>query len=164
MTMAKLQVVTKPATKAANTRLQLRETLWPGIEAQLWHRTKEDGWSTESSKAKGIEFPEALQEVNRRTGRVEASFASKLVATLDPSKPVIDKFVLAHFELRLPRCGVSNQGLKTIHLYRELCDKYHAFLQGLTGGMIRKLFDERYPWSEVSELKKLELVLWQVRA
>src|SRR5207245_3969888 len=120
MTMAKLQVVTKPATKAANKRLQLRETLWPGIEAQLWHRTKEDGWSTESSKAKGIEFPEALQEVNRRTGRVEASFASKLVATLDPSKPVIDKFVLAHFELSLPRCGVSNQGLKTIHLYREL--------------------------------------------
>jgi len=118
----------------------------------------------ESSKAKGIEFPEALQEVNRRTGRVEASFASKLVATLDPSKPVIDKFVLAHFELRLPRCGVSNQGLKTIHLYRELCDKYHAFLQGLTGGMIRKLFDERYPCSEVSELKKLDLVLWQVRA
>ena len=46
MTMAKLQVVTKPATKAANKRLQLRETLWPGIETQLWHRTKEDGWST----------------------------------------------------------------------------------------------------------------------
>ena len=48
----------------------------------------------ESSKLKGIEFPEALGEINRHCRRIEASFASKLVATLDPSKPVIDKFVL----------------------------------------------------------------------
>jgi len=46
MKAAKLQVVTKPVTKAATRRLQLRDTLWPGIEAQLWHRTTEDGWST----------------------------------------------------------------------------------------------------------------------
>ena len=31
----------------------------------------------ESAKAKRIDFPEALKEINRRTGRVEASFARK---------------------------------------------------------------------------------------
>lgn len=41
-----LQVVAKPTNKAAAKRLQLRESLWPGAEPQLWHRTKEDGWST----------------------------------------------------------------------------------------------------------------------
>jgi hypothetical protein len=46
MKMTNLQVVTKPPNKAAARRLQLRESLWPGIETQLWHRTKEDGWST----------------------------------------------------------------------------------------------------------------------
>ncbi len=45
MRAAKLHVVTK-ATKAATRRLQLRDTLWPGMEGYLWHRTKEDGWST----------------------------------------------------------------------------------------------------------------------
>ena len=27
-------------------RSQLRESLWPGCEPKLWHRSKEDGWST----------------------------------------------------------------------------------------------------------------------
>ena len=117
----------------------------------------------ESSKVKGIDFPEALKEINRRTHRVEASFASKLVATLDPSKPVIDKFVLEYFELHLPRWGLSDREAKTIDLYHDLCDKYSAFIQNPTGKMIQELFDGRYPNSEISELKKIDLVLWQIR-
>ncbi len=46
MKATKLQLVTKPPTKAATKRLQLRDALWPGMEAHVWHRTKEDGWST----------------------------------------------------------------------------------------------------------------------
>jgi hypothetical protein len=117
----------------------------------------------ESAKAKTIDFPEALKEINRRTGRVEASFASKLVATLDTSMPVVDKFVLAHFDLRLPRWGLADRELKTIDLYRGLCDRYGTVIQSPTGKRIRELFDGRYPCSEVSELKKIDLVLWQIR-
>jgi RHS repeat-associated protein len=117
----------------------------------------------ESAKAKGIDFPGALKEINCRTGRIEASFASKLVATLDPSKPVIDRFVLEHFELRLPRWGLSDREARTIDLYYDLCYKYRAFIQSPTGMMIRELFDSRHPCSEVSELKKIDLVLWQIR-
>jgi hypothetical protein len=118
----------------------------------------------ESSKVKGIDFPEALKEINRRTQRVEASFASKLVATLDPSKPVIDRYVLEYFELRLPRWGLPERERKTIDLYHDLCDKYSAFIQSPTGKMIQELFDRRYPCSEISELKKIDLVLWQIRS
>jgi hypothetical protein len=66
----------------------------------------------ESSKESGIEFPQALREIARRTNRIEASFASKLVATIDPSKPVIDKFVLENFGLKLPRwdCRIDRPG------------------------------------------------------
>jgi hypothetical protein len=117
----------------------------------------------ESSKVKGIDFPEALKEINGRTGRIEASFASKLVATLDPSKPVIDKFVLEHFELRIPRWGLKDREAKTIGLYFDLCDKYRAFIQSPTGKMIQELFESRYPDSDISELKKIDLVLWQIR-
>jgi hypothetical protein len=117
----------------------------------------------ETSKVKGIDFPQALKEINGRMGRIEASFVSKLVATLDPSKPVIDKFVLEHFELHLPRWGLSDRQTKTIDLYNDLCDKYSAFLQSPTGKIIRELFDSRYPCSEISELKKIDLVLWKTR-
>jgi hypothetical protein len=117
----------------------------------------------ESAKAKTIDFPEALKEINRRTGRVEASFASKLVATLDPSMPVVDKFVLEYFDLPLPRWGLADREFKTIGLYRDLCDRYGTFIKSPTGKLIRELFDGRYPCSEVSELKKIDLVLWQIR-
>jgi hypothetical protein len=117
----------------------------------------------ESSKPKGIDFAEALREINRRCGTIEASFASKLVATLDPAKPVIDKFVLEYFAMRLPRWRSTDREEKTIELYRELCGKYRTLLHNPTGKLILELFDLRYPNSEVSELKKVDLVLWQVR-
>ena len=117
----------------------------------------------ESAKVKQIEFPEVLTEISRTTGRLEASFASKLVATLDPSMPVIDKFVLKNFALQLPRHGSQNRELKTIELYRQLCTKYCDFIQSPTGTMIRELFDSQHPNSGVSELKKIDLVLWQIR-
>lgn len=117
----------------------------------------------ESSKLKGIEFPEALGEINRHCRRIEASFASKLVATLDPSKPVIDKFVLEYFELRLPRWGVQGREVKTIDLYNKLCVKYRDLMQNPSGKLISELFDVRYPDAEVSDLKKIDLVLWQIR-
>jgi hypothetical protein len=117
----------------------------------------------ESAKGKRIEFPEVLTEISRTTGRLEASFASKLVATLDPSMPVIDKFVLKNFALQLPRHGSQNRELKTIELYHQLCTKYCDFIQSPTGAMIRELFDSRHPNSGVSELKKIDLVLWQIR-
>lgn len=131
---------------------------------------RNSGWCSEffklmgASKSKGIDFPEALREINCRCGKIEASFASKLVATLDPSKPVIDKFVLSHFAMRLPRWGSTSREEKTIKLYCELCGKYADLLQSPTGKLILGLFDLRYPNSEVTELKKVDLVLWQVRA
>jgi hypothetical protein len=70
----------------------------------------------EASKLTGIDFPEALKEINLRCGRVEASFASKLVATLDSSMPVIDKFVLKFFGLRLPRWGSTGREANIIDL------------------------------------------------
>jgi hypothetical protein len=117
----------------------------------------------EASKLNGIDFPQALMEINRRCGRVEASFASKLVATLDPSKPVIDKFVLDYFGMHLPQWGSPNREAKTVNLYSELCDKYVNLLGSPTGRFIRKSFDLRYADLPLSELKKIDLVLWQLR-
>lgn len=56
----------------------------------------------EASKASGITFDHALHLLLEQTSRFEASFASKLVATLHPEKPVIDQHVLRNFGLRLP--------------------------------------------------------------
>jgi hypothetical protein len=118
----------------------------------------------EAVKVTGIDFPDALSEIFRRIGRIEASFASKLAATIDPSKPVIDKFVLNNFELKLPHWGSPDRRVRTVGVYRELCDAYRSFIESLTGIMLRERFDGRYPRTGVSELKKIDLVLWQIRS
>ena len=41
-------------------------------------------------------FRDVLDEIHAATGRYEPSFASKLVATIDPSKPLWDVHVLAN--------------------------------------------------------------------
>jgi len=117
----------------------------------------------ESSKSGGINFSEALQAIHRSTGRIEASFASKLVATLDPSKPVIDKFVLRCFKLRLPNWGLADREENTIELYGKLCLKYDGFMTSPDGVKIRNMFDERYPNAKIMDIKKIDLVLWQIR-
>src|SRR5688572_6861082 len=56
----------------------------------------------EQAKSSPVSFGEALRALYAATGRVEASFASKLIATLDPEQPVIDSVVFKNLGLKLP--------------------------------------------------------------
>jgi hypothetical protein len=118
----------------------------------------------ERAKVTGIDFSAALAELMRLTGNIEASFASKLVASLDPSTPVMDKFVLEYFGLRLPNWGSPDREAKVVGVYRELCGRYGQLMQSPMGTMIGELFDRKYPGRAISELKKVDLVLWQTRS
>jgi hypothetical protein len=118
----------------------------------------------ETSKTKQIAFPDALQSLQRRTGWIEASFASKLVATLNPRMPVIDKFVLGHFGFKLPRYGRPQRIAQTIEVYDQLCSGYAELAVCPTGQMILNQFNTCYPQAQITDLKKIDLVLWQVRS
>jgi hypothetical protein len=117
----------------------------------------------EAAKAKGITFSQALRTLRERTGRIEASFASKLVATLDPNKPVVDKFVLGNFSLRLPYHSTDNRESKTIQVYNQLCRKYEELMACPIARMIYAMFAQMYPWANITDLKKVDFVLWQIR-
>lgn len=62
-------------------------------------------------KREALPFHDVLRALHHATGRWEASFASKLVATFDPSKPMIDAVVLTNVGLRLPVGPESTGGL-----------------------------------------------------
>ena len=117
----------------------------------------------EDSKIAGIDFAQALRSLADSTGRLEASFASKLVATLDPSKPVIDKFVLMNFGLKLPHQKAVNRTTCIIEVYERLVVEYAYLMMRPLGERIRAMFDDKYPGSGISDLKKIDLVLWQAR-
>jgi hypothetical protein len=117
----------------------------------------------QQAKSTGITFGQALRTLLAPSGRIEASFASKLVATLDPDTPVIDRFVLSNFGLRLPYPTALERERKTVAIYEELCARYEAVLRSRIGRLICARFSEQFPMAAISDLKKIDLVLWQHR-
>jgi len=51
-----------------------------------------------------------------------------------------------------------------VRLYDELRDGYRDFIPSPTGTLICSLFDNRFPGSGLTDLKKIDLVLWQLRS
>jgi len=135
-----------------------------------FYRVRRDGrWQhqfyklMETGKASGITFPQALKALLQRTSRVEASFASKLVATIDPNMPVIDKFVLGNFGLHLPHYNSPNRERRCIDVYDRLCNNYGVLIKSAEGLLVCEKFLTRFPWAQITDIKKIDLVLWQIR-
>ena len=119
----------------------------------------------EDQKTRRASFLEVLRGLHAGTGRVEASFASKLVATVDPDQPVIDAIVLRNLGLRLKTTGTADgrlAGAATVH--ETIAASYAAFLDGSAGRELQERFRSTYPALHVTPVKMLDLVLWQSRS
>ena len=117
----------------------------------------------EQAKIRPTTFADALRALADASGRVEASFASKLVATLDPSQPVIDQHVLRNLGLRMPYAYEADRIGKVIDLHEALRRRYEELLAGEAGRSICERFRRRFPAANVTDLKRVDLVLWQHR-
>jgi hypothetical protein len=115
------------------------------------------------AKKEGLEFRAVLHALHSATNRYEASFASKLVATLDPSKPVIDAFVLRNVGLRLPTYAAADRAGRIGEIYGELISAFSTFLSGERGCYLISAFRRTYPDARITNVKMLDLVLWQTR-
>jgi len=95
--------------------------------------------------------------------RVEASFASKLVATIDPSRPIIDKYVLKNLDENLPYTYARNRISRIIEIYSTVEMKMLELCQSPVGQETIALFDLKFPQNTISSMKKLDFVLWKIR-
>jgi hypothetical protein len=86
-----------------------------------------------AARDSNVNFEHILRTLLAETGKVEASFASKMAATLDPSSPVIDRHVLSYVGRKLPisvkdtekRIGII------VGIHKEMGDEFGIFLAGL---------------------------------
>lgn len=104
-----------------------------------------------------------LRSLHAVVGSVEASFASKLVATLDPRLPVWDQFVLANLGLRKPYTYQRDQLERTLVVYAELRRRYGELVRSPMGRLVCERFVRRYPAAVITDVKRVDLVLWQHR-
>lgn len=148
-----------------NTEFQERFNAFSRISqrSQAWHAVYYG--LLESAKVIGAEFADVLDALWEETGRYEPAFASRLVATVDPTKPNWDRFVLMNTGLRAPSYLDPEKKGRAARVYRQICDWYSTRLQSPGGQRILELFDEAVTeHRDICELKKLEFVLWHMRA
>lgn len=117
------------------------------------------------ARSENMAFHQVLVELHRLTGRVEASFASKLYATLNTNAPVIDRFVLQNLDLKLPAATDPDRLEKISGIYQALTESYGSFVQTAVGQSIVNAFRAHYPNAAptVTSVKAIDLILWQTR-
>lgn len=117
----------------------------------------------EVAKKTNLEFEDVIKHIFIYTGRVEPSFSSKLLATANPNKPVWDKFVLENLGIKVPSYGGNKDRRieKLIKIYKEIENWYNEYLSAKESYEAIRLFDEFYPDKKITDLKKIDLILWQ---
>lgn len=99
--------------------------------------------------------------IKKEKGRCEVSFSSKLLAIINPNKPVWDSFVLEN--LGIKKIYPKDREKKIVALYYQICDWYEQFMKTEEADLIIEVFDEIYPNTNITNLKKIDLFLWQNR-
>lgn len=117
----------------------------------------------EIAKRDELKFDVVLDLLHQETNRYEASFASKLIATINPSMPVIDSIVLKNLGLRLPHSTAINRLERICEIYQNLTALFGIFLNTEDGKYLVANFKSKYPNADITEVKMVDLVLWQIR-
>lgn len=118
----------------------------------------------EQAKTQKPTFEDALDHFHSTLNRCEASFTSKLIATVDPIQPVWDKYVLLNAEIPPPKYTSKNKIEQSKAAYSQLQQWYQKILVTVTGQLIVETFNEMVDNFElITDLKKVDFVLWQRR-
>ncbi len=117
----------------------------------------------EKHKKHGTTFEKTLKHLHTELDRIEASFSSKLVATISPDMPIWDEFVLDNLTLKKPQQNSRNRFEDTILLYTQIHNWYRDYVKSPSGKQIIRVFDETYPRAGISDVKKVDFVLCQIR-
>lgn len=115
----------------------------------------------ESHKRNQYRFEDILKMLYDISGKMHGSFASKLLATVNPKLPIIDRFIKEHLELD-SYYGINNSN-EIITQYYEIINIYEAFLKTQKCKEWIKLFDEKFPNNKIENIKKIDFILWQIR-
>lgn len=103
-----------------------------------------------------------LPQTEKGKNRVEASFASKMLATINPSMPILDSQVLINMGLMLSDSNDTNKKLRTaISVYEEMIRRYDEYQKADECKEAISLFNTYFPsYSKLSATKKIDFFLW----
>ena len=111
-----------------------------------------------------IDFKTIIDELYQRTnGNVEASFASKMLATICPNMPILDSQVLANLDLEIK--GYKEKKLENAKaVYRQICQRYKEYQMTANCKKAIQTFDGLFPnYTDLTVTKKVDFFLWALK-
>ena len=116
------------------------------------------------AKTERFSFEQIITELYRLTGNVEASFSSKMLATIDASKPIWDQYVLQNLGLELMEKIQEEKLQNAVALYAQIVNWYADYLATDEARENIGEFDRLLPeYACISETKKIDCLLWSKR-
>ena len=132
----------------------------------------------ENKNNKEITFAEIIQHISNvehkvkqtsknPTGKaktVEASFASKMLATINPNHPIWDSQVLRYLNIKIDdTLDYDSKIEKCITVYQQIEEEIAAFIETAEGKRCIELFDATFPSCvDFSSYKKVDFYLWNL--
>jgi hypothetical protein len=108
---------------------------------------------------------EELARYDTKKGRksLQFSFATKLLATIDPEQPLYDSFVAHLFGFRRPDDlkGHSKRLKKLLRFYELLRRTSRLITEQPWFGSVNATFEDKHEgWQKVPPMKRVDLILW----
>lgn len=130
---------------------------------EQWRNIYYDYFESAKNKRK-VSFEEILTYLFVKTGNIEPSFSSKMLATLDSNSPIWDQYVLQNLQLQLSGKTKEERLANAIILYQEITVWYQNFLKTEKATECIQAFDFALPdYAWISDCKKVDTLLWSMR-
>jgi len=109
-------------------------------------------------------FNQTIEYFNVSLGRYEPSFSSKLVATLNPNKPIWDIYIIENTGHKAPAYTDKHKIKLAKEIYASIEGWYENFIKSNIGKLYVQVFDDIVPeHNKITTLKKIDFILWQIR-
>ena len=109
-------------------------------------------------------FEQIIRTLYKNTGNIEASFSSKMLATINSDMPIWDRYVVQNLCLKVKGKTKEEQLSCTVDLYDQMVRWYRTFLDTPNGKECIEEFERilpEYKW--MSSVKKIDFYLWSIR-
>lgn len=118
----------------------------------------------ESVKNSAPTFESIITYLYDYTGNIEPSFSSKMLATIQPEKPIWDRYVVQNLNIQLTGKTKEEKLKNAIILYDNMEKWYANFLETEKGKECISEFDRVLPdYKGISPIKKVDSILWSIR-
>ncbi len=116
-------------------------------------------------------FNDAINDLYQETGRVDYSFTSKMLHTLDDRNPILDQHVMRLLGFPLQTSGKSAARIQYYtNVFNQVFSEYQQVALDLVNGSNREIcnairqFDEKFAnYRNISTAKKIDCLIFRLR-